>query len=466
MFAKIFTQLKFYALAVCLVSMAGSAHAQKWEPVNNNQWFDGQVLSLYADDANNVLYAGGTFTKVDGVTVNGIAMWDGTQWKPMGDGFNGGQPYVYWITKYKNDIYAAGAFRGSGTDSMHGIAKWNGTKWESVGGSIVFATQYDNVAAMYEFNNELYVGGRFDSVGAQSVSNIAKWDGTKWTAVGTSINDDVVVIKEHDNELYIGGYFVFAAQTGIQYRIAKLSGNKFVTVGTKGLGDATARWGVETLVTYKGDLYAGGYFNVLEDGTVKANNIARWDGSKWNTVEGTDAGVAASSVNPVRSLVAYKGRLFVGGHFSAAGGASPVGNIATWDGSKWGVLGTGTDDMINSMTVYNGKLVVAGAFKNVEGQNYEYIAQYSETTGLEMLSNKNAARIYPNPVTGNKFAVSNVEYGAKYELYDMIGKLVDKGTISDDGTIAVKEEVPAGNYSVHIVTKEKEQFSQKISILR
>ncbi len=446
-----------------------NAHAQTWRSMVNGQGFNGQVLSLYADTANGVLYAGGEFTTVDGITVNGIAKWDGTQWTAMGDGFAGSMPYVYWITEYKNELYAGGPFIASGADTMNGIAKWNGTKWEAVGGSMTFpsisiGTYY--VAAMYVFNNELYVGGHFDSVDMQSVSNIAKWDGTKWTPVGTGTNDDVLVIKEHNNELYIGGYFVFAAQAGQQYRIAKLKGNDFETVGTIGLGDASKRWGIETMVTYKGDLYAGGYFNVLESGQTIANHIARWDGTSWSTIKNLGVGVASTSVNPVRSLVEYNGLLYVGGQFFAAGQVAAP-NLATWDGAGWKNADLGTDGIINSMTVFNGNLIVAGGFTKAGGQDHKYIVQFNLATSVGNISIDDQFVAYPNPVTNGSFTIKadGTHKDLSYQLLNITGQQVAAGNVPANGKISLQQNLPAGTYVIKLTSADGALGVARINII-
>lgn len=453
---------KFFILAF-FVSI--QATGQTWNTMVNGQGFNDQVLSLYTDNDNNTLYAGGAFTMVDGTTVNGIAKWDGSKWEAMGDGFAGTQPYVYWITKYNNEIYAGGTFTHSGTEVINGIAKWNGTQWVSVGGSMVFSGTFDNVSAMYVFNNELYVGGRFDSVGTVSAVNVAKWDGNNWTAIGNDANDDVLVIKEHNNELYIGGFFVFAAPTGQQYRIAKLKGNVFEKVGNIGLGDATARWSVETIATYKGELYAGGYFNVLESGSTTANNIAKWDGTKWSVIKGPGVGLASSSVNPVRSLLEYKGKLYVGGHFFAAGQVAAP-NLATWDGTDWKNADLGTDDVINAMTVYGGNLIVAGNFSKAGGQNHKYIVQFNPATSISETAKQEEFTIYPNPLVSNSFKVQVNETGKvlSYQVYDLKGQRVANGEMSVDRTITLSHQLPAGTYTIQLINADGIYGTQTLKV--
>ena len=61
------------------------------------------------------------------------------------------------------------------------------------------------------------------------------------------------------------------------------------------------------------------------------------------------------SQGSVNALAIFDGKLIAAGGFGTAGGVI-VNNIATWDGSTWSALGSGTNDEINSLIVYNGLL--------------------------------------------------------------------------------------------------------------
>ena len=52
--------------------------------------------------------------------------------------------------------------------------------------------------------------------------------------------------------------------------------------------------------------------------------------------------------------------LIAGGNFTSAGGVS-ANYIAKWNGSAWSALGIGVDFVVNALAVYNGELITAGA---------------------------------------------------------------------------------------------------------
>ena len=99
-------------------------------------------------------------------------------------------------------------------------------------------------------------------------------------------------------------------------------------------------------------LYVGGEFSVV--GNVLANNIAKWDGTQWQPLgSGID--------DEVRTLTVYNGELIAGGDFNTAGGKE-ANRIARWDGTSWSPLGSGTSSSVVALTVYDGELIAGGYF--------------------------------------------------------------------------------------------------------
>lgn len=80
------------------------------------------------------LVAGGNFTNASSnPAANYIAYFDGTNWNPIGQGFNGS---VRSLVVFRNELFAVGAFTMSGSTSLpSGMAKWNGSSWVDVSGA-------------------------------------------------------------------------------------------------------------------------------------------------------------------------------------------------------------------------------------------------------------------------------------------------------------------------------------------
>src|SRR5207245_7504002 len=98
------------------------------------------VNAVRVDPAGNV-YAGGFFTTAGGVTVNGVAKWNGTSWSALGSGISGANANVEDFAFDKSgNVYVGGSFTTAGGLPASCIAKWDGTSWSSLsdgaGGSL------------------------------------------------------------------------------------------------------------------------------------------------------------------------------------------------------------------------------------------------------------------------------------------------------------------------------------------
>jgi len=91
-------------------------------------------------------------------------------------------------------------------------------------------------------------------------------------------------------------------------------------------------------------LIAGGQFTVA--GYQFANNIASWDGTAWQPL-------GSGMNNIVYALTVFNGQLVAGGSFTTAGGVT-VNRVACWDGSEWGAFSSGMDDgLVRALTIWD-----------------------------------------------------------------------------------------------------------------
>lgn len=124
------------------------------------------------------------------------------------------------------------------------------------------------------------------------------------------------------------------------------------------------------LSTYGDDLVAGGMFSLA--GVTPANNIALWNGSNWESLDG---GMTAEPIGFVTELLVFEDNLYAAGNFTSAGGTS-ANNIAVWTGSEWSALGSGTNGTISSMAVFDNQLYIGGIFTEAGGVNVNHIARW------------------------------------------------------------------------------------------
>jgi len=101
-----------------------------WNALSNG--VDNNTVLASAIGLDNTLYVGGTFTTVDGGSAYvRIAYWDGSAWGSMGDADNTVNELV--VDPVTGDLYAGGTFTTIGGVTVNGLARWNGTIWENIG---------------------------------------------------------------------------------------------------------------------------------------------------------------------------------------------------------------------------------------------------------------------------------------------------------------------------------------------
>ncbi len=83
------------------------------------------------------LVIAGNFTEAGGAPIAGIARWDGTAWHPLGGGFTGASSLGKWDPDAEGPIaeqlIAAGTFQSIDGMTVNGLARWDGQQWHAVG---------------------------------------------------------------------------------------------------------------------------------------------------------------------------------------------------------------------------------------------------------------------------------------------------------------------------------------------
>ena len=124
---------------------------------------------------------GGVFDSAGNIPAKNIAMWNGTSWSAVGNGFNG---MIQCMCVCNGNLYAGGSFDSSGIQKINCIAEWNGSVWAPLGNGI----QNGGVSALVTYGSSLCVGGSFDSAGNKPANNIALWDGANWNSLSSGIS--------------------------------------------------------------------------------------------------------------------------------------------------------------------------------------------------------------------------------------------------------------------------------------
>ncbi|MBC8145905.1 MAG: hypothetical protein H7X80_09995, partial [bacterium] len=295
-----------------------AAHESARLPVGpgNENWdavfaSDGLGLGAWTVSAivvdGSKIYVGGTFSEIDGVPANNVAVYDRNSqtWSPIGKGTNG---FVSSIVVSGNDVFVGGYFQSAGDIGADNVARWDGERWNAVGSGMP-SQSYVNSLAMYK--DRLYVGGHF-TLGANAY-DIARLDGSTWKSLGASSLNGVWALAVHDDELLVGGTQI---EVGDSVRGPALAWNG---QRWRSLAGGLDHWNsiAQFASGPSGELYATGYFE--ED---SLNAIAQWDGTTWKSL-GTGIRRRRFGIQPSMTAlaVASNGDLYAGGHFMDSAGA-------------------------------------------------------------------------------------------------------------------------------------------------
>jgi hypothetical protein len=343
----------------------------RWNGINwSAMGAGGMNNSVYAlAVSGSDVYAGGYFTTADGSVVNYVANWNGSSWSPLGSGLDNN---VQALAVSGTNVYAGGEF------SMPGrryVARWNGTSWLGMGGGL-----NSTVRALVATGNDVYAGGDFAYSVPAGLNRIARWNGSSWSVVGMGVNSSVYALTAAGSDVYAGGTFTWVTNSGgaavrANY-IAKWDGSSWSALG------AGMNGSVRAIAVFGDDVYAGGTFTwVTNSGNiaVRANYVAKWDGNSW-------AALGSGMSFWVYALAVSGSDLYAGGWFLRATNSGnvtvPVTCIARWDGSEWSPLGSGMAGgtlipIVSSLAVSSSALYAGGAFSVAGGKVSGYAAKAS-----------------------------------------------------------------------------------------
>ena len=365
------------------------------------------------------LVAGGWFDAVGGVAMNGIARWDGSAWQPFGSGMD--DFGVHSLTTWDPDgagpqaaqLVAGGSFRTAGGVTMNGIARWDGAAWQPFGNGFHVTNLIPTVYSLTTWDPDgngpqtaqLVAGGNFTDSNGVPMLRIALWNGSAWQSLGSGMTGGaawVVALTTWDPDgngpqaarLVAGGGFNVAGGVTVNF-IASWNGSSWLAFGS-GMNDpvdALTTWDPDGSGTQAAQLVAGG--NFTRAGGLVRNLIARWDGSAWQAF---GSGMTASSSSPAVAALTtadpdgagpQAAQLVAGGSFTYSGGTL-VKCIARWDGSAWQPLGSGfagvaTPPIVKALTNWDpdaggqqpAQLVAGGDFTTAGGIPAPYIAMWS-----------------------------------------------------------------------------------------
>ncbi|MDA9563864.1 T9SS type A sorting domain-containing protein [Flavobacteriales bacterium] len=142
----------------------------KWDGISWHSMGIGMDYDVYDIDIfQGEIYACGWFSPSPSKY---ISKWNGTAW--VGVGGSGTNARVTDVLVLEDVMYATGTFTAINGNTLHRIAKWDGNDWTGFDQGFSGGTLQEGYALAY-LNDEIYVGGDFNNASGVSSSNIAKW---------------------------------------------------------------------------------------------------------------------------------------------------------------------------------------------------------------------------------------------------------------------------------------------------
>jgi hypothetical protein len=181
-----------------LFSQAGDQVEGLWDsvfgdPARGGHGMAAAVNAVAVHPLTGDLYAAGNFWNAGSVQVNYIARWDGSQWHPLGGGVND-QVNAIVITP-DGMLYVGGRFTqavqpGGSVLPVSHIAMWDGGQWSPIGQGVDGRV---NALALDNQSGDIYIGGDSFSNGINTdgtsvySAKIIRWDGGQWQPLGLGL---------------------------------------------------------------------------------------------------------------------------------------------------------------------------------------------------------------------------------------------------------------------------------------
>lgn len=288
-------------------------------------------------------------------------------------------------TDPQGNLLAVGGFAGlDGAPALHAALLPAGGAWQAtvdvgLARGLFGAVYYDNASVNRILplgNGEQLVFGTFQGSGDRLLTSPALYTPAGWQEGPFTTESAVTAALVTGNEVVVGDFG--------SVRRWDLQLGQWIPMGDPFEGPQGT---VEEFVASPdgNTVYAGGYFWLSRDGETVGQSLAVWNrqDDQWSPV-GTD--VPEAGVNGFVQALALdgQGRLLVGGAITAIDG-QPANNIIRWDGSTWNTLQGGLDGQVTALLASGNEIWAAGGF-DLEGIE-QGLARYDETGGWQPMGN-------------------------------------------------------------------------------
>lgn len=150
----------------------------------------------------------------------------------------------------------------------------------------------------------------------------------------------------------------------------------------------------ESIFNYDRSITGGAIYCMLRHGDsifvggdfTRLGGVVTYHVGVYNLRSGEWESMAGGLYGPVQSMTMFEGKLIVGGSFEYArdDDQTPIRRLAVWDGSTWSEFGGGADNSVIALATYKGQLIAGGHFKEIGNVSARYIARWMGDTWEEL----------------------------------------------------------------------------------
>jgi hypothetical protein len=249
-------------------------------------------------------------------------------WESWSDQFDtqGFNNAVYCLAEHNGALYAGGVFTRAGDATVNCVARWDDGTWSALANGVRrhdCTTEYcaADVRALCSWQGLLVAAGRFTIAGGEPSLSIAAWDGTAWHAFEAGLHGNVEAVVSYRGDLIAGGDFTTTGAGDSVSSLAKWDGSRWVAFA----GGVVGR--VRALGAADDDLFVAGEFTRAEDGVDRLESYAHWNAHEW---------VLDSNPGTVNGLWPAAGTvLATGGLWWKRPESDLPVSMARWNGDSW-----------------------------------------------------------------------------------------------------------------------------------
>ncbi len=365
-----------------------------WNPPRTNGFVHDIALS------GSLLYLGGAFTSADGVSREGLAALDATtgeviNWRP--DLGVGELPSFKALCVYGSRLYAGGSFATVNGATRNAVAAFDLetkalTSWNpNVTGGVTNFGVYELCGAY----GQIYIGGRFRSVGGQIRNGLASVDTldgavsswfplTSWWSSWQAV-DEIYATK---SRIYIGGMFnsVFGQPRSHLAAFNVTDGSLLSWAPSLQVTNAWPATCIYSLGVIDDRVYLGGYFTKVWG--VTRNYLAAVD-----TLTGALLPWNPGANGNIKKIAIAGATIYAGGTFTSMGGYPRInfaaldeqGRVTNWNPNPSNQP-DGAHDVVFAIDVWNNSVAIGGEFIDAFSDNgYQFRPNLVVMTDPSML---------------------------------------------------------------------------------